>query len=144
MQLMFGSCMYSQFQRVETFQRVSVPDSIANKLEEAYNSNAKNVNAGSNIFNLLNRKCFVFKDGIYSFQGQGPHFPKRIFIYNNGSIFIFENAGAFNPKGVIQEFAMCIERIGLTDKQIVEYSKAISNYLEQEDGNTYGAEIKEY
>jgi hypothetical protein len=119
-----------------------IPDSIASKLEEAYNKNARNVNAGKNVFNLLNRKDFALKNGIYSFQGQGPHFPRRIFIYNDGSIFIFENEGAFNPKGIIQEFAVCIEKLNLTGRQVVKYLKAISNYLEQEEGNTYGAEIK--
>src|SRR5690606_17951746 len=86
---------YSQNKKKNPFQRVSIPDSIALNLKEAYNKNAKNVNAEANVFNLLNRKDFVFKNGIYSFQGQGPHFPKRIFIYDKGKLFIFENEVAF-------------------------------------------------
>lgn len=134
--------VYSQNKKNNPFQRVSIPDSIAVNLKEAYNKNAKNVNAEANVFNLLNRKDFVFKDGIYSFQGQGPHFPKRIFIYNKDRLFIFENEGAFNPKGVIQEFAHCIELLGLTDKQVVKYSQVISGYLKEEENRTYGKEVK--
>ncbi|MCL1937105.1 MAG: hypothetical protein FWF52_01755 [Candidatus Azobacteroides sp.] len=119
---------------------VSVPDSIVNKLEEAYN--VKNVNAVKNVFNLVNRKNFIFGNGIYSFQGQGPHFPRRIFIFNEGLLFIFENEGAYNPKGVLEEFVQNIDMLGLTNEQVVKYSKAISNYLEQEEGVSYGAEIK--
>lgn len=134
--------VYSQNKKNNPFQRVSIPDSIAVNLKEAYNKNAKNVNAEANVFNLLNRKDFVFKDGIYSFQGQGPHFPKRIFIYNKGRLFIFESEGAFNPKGVIQEFADCIELLVLTDKQVVKYSQVISDYLKGEENSTYGKEVK--
>jgi len=133
---------YSQNKKKNPFQRVSIPDSIALNLKEAYNKNAKNVNAEANVFNLLNRKDFVFKNGIYSFQGQGPHFPKRIFIYDKGKLFIFENEGAFNPKGVIQEFVDCIELLELTDKQIVKYFRVISDYLKEEENNTYGKEVK--
>src|SRR5690606_11234871 len=129
---------YSQNKKKNPFQRVSIPDSIALNLKEAYNKNAKNVNAEANVFNLLNRKDFVFKNGIYSFQGQGPHFPKRIFIYDKGKLFIFENEGAFNPKGVIQEFVDRIELLELTDKQIVKYFRVISDYLKEEENNTYG------
>lgn len=140
--LTLEGCTYSQTQRTNPFQRVSVPDSIASKLENAYNKSAKNVNAGRNVFNLLSRKDSTFRDCIYSFQGQGPHFPRRIFVYNKGDIFIFENEGAFNPRGVMKEFVVCVEKLNLTGEQVVKYTKAISDYLEQEEGNTYGSEIK--
>ena len=136
------NCSYSQKKKVNPFQRVSVPDSIYIKLEEAYTKNTKNVNAGGNVFNLINRKDFAFKDGLFSFQGQGPHFPRRIFIFNKGVLFIFENEGAFNPKGVLEEFLESIRKLELTDRQAIKYSKAISEYLELESGNTYGKEIK--
>jgi len=128
--------------KVNPFQRVDVPDSIYLKLEEAYNKNAKNVNAGRNVFNLSKRKDFIFKDGIYSFQGQGAHFPRRIFVFNSGKLFVFESEGAFNPKGVLAEFVQSIDSLKLDDKQIVRYSKVISDYLQNEEGLTYGAEIK--
>ena len=135
----FQRCVYSQ--KANLFQYVAVPDSIVNKLEKAY-TRAENANAGKNVFNLSNRKDFIFKDGIYSFQGQGPHFPRRIFIYNDSRIYIFENDGTSNPKEVIEEFLKSIPPLKLTNKQIVKYSSIIANYLEQEFGKTYGAEIK--
>jgi hypothetical protein len=137
-----SNCSYSQVKKGNSFQRVSIPDSIYLKLEKAYVSSAKNVNAGRNVFNLENRKDFIFKDGIYSFQGQGPHFPRRIFIFNKSLLFIFENEGAFNPKGVLQEFIQSIGQLDLTDSQVVKYSKIVSEYLENESGNKYGKEIK--
>jgi hypothetical protein len=128
--------------KVNPFQRVHVPDSIYLKLEEAYNKNAKNVNAGRNVFNLSKRKDFNFKNGIYSFQGQGVHFPRRIFVFNNGKLFVFENEGASNPKSILSEFLKCIDSLNLNSNQIVRYSKVISDYLQNEEGLTYGAEIK--
>ncbi len=139
--LIFGSCTIAQT-KSNPFQRVSLPDSIVNELEEAYKKNAENVNAGKNVFNLSNRKDFVFRSGIYSFQGQGPHFPRRIFIYNETLLFIFENEGAINPKGIIQEFLNSIDILGLTERQIVKYTQVIGEYLGQEIGNTYGSEVK--
>ena len=136
----FHCCVYSQY--TNPFERVAVPDSIANKLEAAYNKVAKNVTAGRNVFNLADRKDFIFKDGIYSFQGQGPHFSRRIFIFNAGKIFIFENDGKSNPEVVIEEFLESIPLLNLTDRQIVMYINIIACYLEQEAGRTYGAEIK--
>ncbi len=137
----FGSCSFGQKQ-INPFQRVEVPDSIFVKLEKAYNRGTKSVNAGRNVLNLINKKDFSFKNGIFSFQGQGPHFPKRLFIFNKGVLFIFENEGAFNPKGILQEFIKSINQLKLTNKQVVEYLSAISDYLKQESGNTYGREVK--
>ena len=122
------------------FQRVNVPDSIYRKLEDGYSF--KNVNAGRNVFNLSNRNDFLFKEGLYSFQGQGPHFPRKIFIYFLKNIYIFQNEGAFNPKGVLTEYVNFIQKNDLTDAQIVRWSKLISVYLEEEDGENYGNSIK--
>lgn len=125
------------------FQRVVVPDSIYIKLEEAYNKNANNVNAGRNVLNLSDKKDLIFKDGIYSFQGQGPHFPKKIFIFDKNRIFIFDNEGAYNPKGVLSEFLKCIDELKLNKNKIVRYSKIISDYLHNEENLNYGSEVRE-
>ena len=34
-----------------------------------------------------------------------------------------------------------IDSLRLTDNQVIQYSKAISEYLERESGETYGREI---
>lgn len=124
----------------DPFKRVMVPDSIALILEKAYPT--KNVNAGKNVFNLINRKEFKFVNGVFSFQGQGPHFPRRIFIFNEKKIYIFKNEGAFNAREVLIEYLEASNYLNLHDKQFVAYLEVISNYLKDEIGNTYGDEIK--
>lgn len=138
------NCSYSQLKKGNPLQTVIVSDSINLQLAKiVYNtSNGITSKTGLCIWNIQNKKDLVFKDGIYSFKGLGPHFPRRIFIFNKGLLFIFENEGAFNPKGVLKEFVECIKKLNLTDKQTLIYLKAISDYLEQESGITYGQEIK--
>ena len=124
------------------FPRVAVPDSIAVKLREAYKSTTElRCNAEANVYNLIDRFNYDFKDGIYSFRGMGPHFPRRIFIFDKGRLFIFESEGYFDPQGVVHEFSQVIDSLRLSDNQVIQYSKAISKYLEQESGETYGREM---
>ena len=124
------------------FPRVAVPDSIAVKLREAYKSTTElRCNAEANVYNLIDRFDYDFKDGIYSFKGMGPHFPRRIFIFDKGQLFIFDSAGFNEPQEVIREFSQAIDSLNLSPDQIVQYSKTISKYLEQEFGETYGREM---
>ena len=124
------------------FPRVTVPDSIAVKLKEAYETSSKlRSNAEANVYNLIDRFDYDFKDGIYSFKGMGPHFPRRIFIFDKGQLFIFDSAGFNEPQEVIREFSQAIDSLNLSPDQIVQYSKTISKYLEQESGETYGREM---
>ena len=124
------------------FPRVTVPDSIAVKLKKAYETSSKlRSNAEANVYNLIDRFNYDFKDGIYSFRGMGPHFPRRIFIFDKGQLFIFDSAGFNEPQEVIREFSQAIDSLNLSPDQIVQYSKTISKYLEQESGETYGREM---
>lgn len=124
------------------FPRVAVPDSIAVQLREAYKSTTElRCNAEANVYNLIDRFDYDFKDGIYSFKGMGPHFPRRIFIFDKGQLFIFDSAGFNEPQEVIREFSQAIDSLNLSPDQIVQYSKTISKYLEQESGETYGREM---
>ena len=125
------------------FQMVNVPDSISIRLENAYKSitGCDSVNAGKNVWNLINRKDFIFKNGLYSFKGQGPHFPRCIFIFKNGKIFIFKSVGAFDFEGVLQEYMECIKLLSLSRTESLKYLKYIVHYLEEESGLTYGSEI---
>ena len=117
------------------FPRVAVPDSIAVKLKKAYETSSKlRSNAEANVYNLIDRFNYDFKDGIYSFKGMGPHFPRRIFIFDKGQLFIFDSAGFNEPQEVIREFSQAIDSLNLSPDQIVQYSKTISKYLEQESG----------
>ncbi len=64
------------------FPRVAVPDSIAVQLREAYKSTTElRCNAEANVYNLIDRFNYDFKDGIYSFRGMGPHFPEE-YLYS--------------------------------------------------------------
>jgi hypothetical protein len=121
---------------------VEMPDSVVLKLEESYKKNASDVNAGRNVFNLQDRKKNMFGNGIYSFQGQGPHFPRRLFVFNKDKLYIFNSEGSSNPKGVMKEFVQCIEEVNLSNKQIVEYARILGYYLKEEESKTYGDEIK--
>ena len=124
------------------FPRVTVPDSIAVKLKKAYETSSKlRSNAEANVYNLIDRFDYDFKDGIYSFKGMGPHFPRRIFIFDKGQLFIFDSAGFNEPQEVIREFSQAIDSLNLSPDHIVQYSKTISKYLEQESGETYGREM---
>ena len=124
------------------FPRVTVPDSIAVKLKKAYETSSKlRSNAEANVYNLIDRFDYDFKDGIYSFKGMGPHFPRRIYIFYKGQLFIFDSAGFNEPQEVIREFSQAIDSLNLSPDQIVQYSKTISKYLEQESGETYGREM---
>ncbi len=127
------------------FRMVDVPDSISFKLESAYNiiTGCDSVNAGKNVWNLINRKDFVFKNGLYSFKGQGPHFPRCIFIFKDGRTFIFKSVGAFDFEGVLQEYLKCVKFLNLSRKESLKYLKHIVDYLEEESGLTYGREITE-
>ena len=112
------------------FPRVTVPDSIAVKLKKAYETSSKlRSNAEANVYNLIDRFDYDFKDGIYSFKGMGPHFPRRIFIFDKGQLFIFDSAGFNEPQEVIREFSQAIDSLNLSPDQIVQYSKTISKYL---------------
>ena len=94
------------------------------------------------VFNLIDKQNYDFVDGIYSFRGMGPHFPRRIFMFNNGELFIFESAGYNASKGVVQEFSRAIDSLNLSSSQVVQYAKAISEYLNAEFGEMYGEEIE--
>ena len=90
--------------------------------------------------NLTRGKDFIFKNGLYSFKGQGPHFPRCIFIFKSPKIYIFRSIGAFDFAGVLQEYLECIKLLGLTETERTLYLKSIATYLENESGLTYGTE----
>ena len=98
-----------------SFPRVAVHDSIAVKLKKAYEKSSKlRSNAEANVYNLIDRFNYDFKDGIYSFKGMGPHFPRRIFIFDKGQLFIFDSAGFNEPQEVIREFSQAIDSLNLS------------------------------
>jgi hypothetical protein len=145
--LLFGALLFynislmSQTPKINPFQRVGVPRSIYLQLENAYKTNAgyTGVNAGNNVWNLINSEDLIFKKGLYSYKGQGPHFPRRLFFYNKGILFLFKNN---NIDTVLKEYSECIKIFNLSEADQLKYLKCICVYLEQEINETYGAEIK--
>ena len=85
---------------------------------------------------------YLWGDGIYAFKGMGPHFPRRIFVYKGGRLFIFNSRGDCEPEGVITEFCSCIKILNLTHKEIVDYLNVICLYLQEEEEADYGDTIK--
>ena len=126
--------------RKSSFCQVLIPKDIATQLDESYGKEF--VNASANVYNLLNSKEKYLVNGIYAFKGQGPHFPRKIFIYRNKEIFFFQNIGAFNPDGVIKEFSIFLSKNKLTNNEIIMYLRVIYEYLKDENGMEYGSEIK--
>jgi len=128
-------------QKICPSHNLKIPDSIYNKLEGFYIEERGTVNSHINVCNLISKKSSSFKSGIYSFSLTGPHFPRRIFIFYNSKIFIFKSKGAFDSIGVLQEFIDCIKVLNISESDRFKYLEAISNYLQEELGQTYGAEI---
>ena len=130
----------AQIKREPSFWTVIVPDSIATLLDKGYDREF--VNASANVTNLLDPKKKILTDGIYAFKGQGPHFPRKLFIYHDKKLFIFKSKGAFNPIGVIQEYATYLSHNNLSSEDAIRYLKAICEHLNDEFGETYGGLIK--
>lgn len=85
---------------------------------------------------ILKTESILLKEWDRIFQG-------GIFIFNDGRLFIFDNAGFDAPKEVIHEFTRAMDSLHLSSDQVVQYVKAISEYLELESDRTYGREIIE-
>lgn len=129
----------SKGQCSDSFKSVCLPDSIAEQIENNYKYKA---NASKNVINLISPNNYLWGDGIYAFKGMGPHFPRRIFVYKGGRLFIFNSRGDCDPEGVITEFCSCIKILNLTHKEIVDYLNVICLYLQEEEEADYGDTIK--
>lgn len=141
--LTFTSVMSQKDRKINHFKVVEVPDSIKLKLLSITYKEVEKITAktGLYIYNLSNYKDYIFRNGVYSFKGMGPHYPRRIFINYNSKTYIFKSEGAFDSVGVLQEFIDCIKLLEITEKDRIKYLKIISNYLQDELGQTYGTEI---
>ena len=126
----------SKGQCSDSLKSVCLPDSIAEQIENNYKY--KNTNASKNVVNLIFPKNYLWGDGIYAFKGMGPHYPRQIFVYKGGRLFIFNSRGDYNPEGVITEFCSCIKTLNLTHKEIVDYLNVICLYLQEEEETDYG------
>jgi hypothetical protein len=144
----FSNKLYSQKSKIKSnpFEVVKLPDTVKVGIVNYYlnKENRKDINikTGMYVFNLLKRKDFVFKNGIYSFKLMGPHFPRMIFIHDNNKTYVFDKSGSFDPIGLLEEYLICIKELQLPEIKVRKYLSAISQYLLEEEGQTYGQEIK--
>lgn len=83
----------------------------------------------------------ILRMGYILSEAWGPISPEEYLYSIKEGLFIFESEGYFDPQGVVHEFSQVIDSLRLTDNQVIQYSKAISEYLERESGETYGREI---
>jgi hypothetical protein len=132
--------IYSQ--KTNLSYNLKIPDSIYDKLEKFYLNEGENVNSHINVYNLSSKTVnFGNKSGVYTFNLTGAHFPRRLFIFSNNKVFIFKSKGAFDSLGVLQEFIDCVKLLEITESDRIKYLKIICKYLQEELGQTYGAEI---
>jgi hypothetical protein len=127
-----------QYKRLGSF--VNVPDSVCKLIEQNYRY--KNTNACENVVNLLFPNKYEWGNGIYVYKGNGPHYPRYIFINKENQLFFFKSSGYDNPKGVVLEFAQCVESLKLTNDETIKYFGMVYRYLIDEKGSDYGGTIK--
>ena len=63
-------------QKLTELHGVELPDSVAHYLETLY----PDMNVSARVFNIISPENKKWTDGIYSFMGQGPHFPRHLLI----------------------------------------------------------------
>ena len=121
------------------FKYVVVPDTFAKLLDESYGHSP--CGASVNVHNMEDYENTVWKNGIFSYKGMGPHFPRKLFIYENNCLFAFRNWG-YDVKSVLAEFMACVDSLHLDKDKIVKYLSIICQYLNEEKDDTYGAFVK--
>ena len=121
------------------FKYVVVPDTFAKLLDESYGHSP--CGASVNVHNMEDYENIVWKNGIFSYKGMGPHFPRKLFIYENNCLFAFRNWG-YDVKSVLAEFMACVDSLHLDKDKIVKYLSIICQYLNEEKDDTYGAFVK--
>ena len=72
-------------QQLTEFHGVELPDSVALFLESLY----PDMNVSAHVYNLLSPDNKKWTDGIFSFKGQGPHFPRHLLISKKEKFFVF-------------------------------------------------------
>ena len=125
-------------QKLTEFHGVELPDSVANYLETLY----PDMNVSARVFNIISPNNKKWTDGIFSFMGQGPHFPRHLLISKRNNYYVFESEGFYNPEGVLKDFCACIDKLQLNNEEIILYLKEVYRYLEDEYGMDYGITIK--
>ena len=119
---------------------VSVSDSISAILDSSYFelTKCKGVNAGVNIHNLIDYKETTLVNGLYSFGGMGPHFPKILFVYYNSVLYLL-SAKAISE--VMQQLVDVYSILQMKEKDYILYVRYALDFIEEsydDDFSYYG------
>jgi len=125
------NCLAQQGSGEKGFKMVKLPDTVRNKLAQYLSQQEKleTPNRAIYVFNLMNPKDYEFKKGIYSFKLMGPHFQRRIFIYTNNEIIIFNG---YFIDDLLEEFTKFCNIVQIPVKEKILYLKAIADFLQTE------------
>lgn len=124
---------------------VSVPDSISVILDNSYFelTKCKEVNAGINIHNIIDYKKKTFTNGVYSFGGMGPHFPKILFFYYNSALYIIS---AKRISEVMHQIVDAYSELQMKEKDYIFYLRYVLDFIEEsydDDFSYYGKSEEE-
>ena len=134
--LLINVNLYSQNIK-NRFEVVKIPDSLKiklalvevnkNKLETAIDSSYMALY----IFDVVDKKNLVLKNGVYSWKVMGPHFSNRLFIFYNNKVFIFKSKGKNSLVEVLEEYITSIGYLNIAKVDQISYLTAVSKYLKK-------------
>jgi hypothetical protein len=112
-------------------QIVELPDTVKSKLVNYLKEKEKleTLSRAIYVFNLVNRKDYKYKKGIYGFKLMGPHFQRRVFINTGNEVKIFDG---YFIDDLLKEFTIFCESSNLSTKDKIAYLKAIAIFLQEE------------
>ncbi len=108
------------------FQWVNVPNGVSDILNNKYGS--VDVGAGYNVYKMAMWDDFEFDNGVYLYKGMGPHFPLKLFIFNDDSLYIFHTP-PFKVREYIVEWKSYFNKTNMENEYIIDYSAKILRYL---------------
>lgn len=112
-----------------------IPDSIAIMLDSWYNQQndrEQSVGAGWNVHKLgVLSDNTQFTNGVYNFNGPGPHFPWFMFIYYNKRIHIFKHRIDKDVllSNILSDFIEAQVELGIESAEGVSFLKIILDWL---------------
>ena len=120
---------------------VSVPYNIGIKELLAYGADSDTISRGDSCrtYNILYPERKSLEDGVYRFFVSGKEvLPTRLFICHNSKIYFFRNTGRSSPNGVLSEYSDYIDKLDLSDSDVIKYLRAVWIYLKDERKMNYG------
>ncbi|MDE6151330.1 MAG: hypothetical protein K2G12_05010 [Prevotella sp.] len=121
--------LYGEEKHIFPFIYVDVPDSISSVLASAYGR--ADCNAEHNVRNMTIRNDVEFQNGIYVFNGMGPHFKHMIFIFKK-QIYVFKQAIEYaTVDGMLAELAECGDSLRLTEAEMSLYKKVVISAIKE-------------